>query len=146
MGTAGGEGGGAEMTDPFDGMKPAMGKVKRSQPKLIGKRKRSELKLHERFKCSQCNNLYSASRFGYKRNGERYKTCPKCRAKRRDYDQTIHLTGGVSYKEALPPEKWSEMRRFLAALATCATVAHKSKVEPDVWQFISTYREVKGRL
>lgn len=114
------------MTDPFDGMNPRLSKRARRR--------------HEKtYLCLTCKRKHLESGFGTKKNGERYRICIGCREKRRGYYRGIRLGGGVSYKKALPPEKWGQMAAFLNTLCS---MADRCGGTPDVMAFMSEYRKV----
>lgn len=53
---------------------------------------------------------------------------------------TINLTGGVSYKEILPPKDHAEMERFLRALLTTHRRARQMGRYIDISLFMEIYR------
>lgn len=94
--------------------------------------------------CTLCNQELPASEFYYNKAKKKYYT--KCKAcHRQKYDRNMNLTGGVSFRKALPPHKWEDMQHFLAALRICADAADKSKVTPDVSNFLEKYREISAQ-
>lgn len=123
------------MTDPFVGLKPRM--------------RYSHRPPAETRTCVHCKQElpigeYYINRQGkYSGNCSRYKKyCKKCYCAGKHFK----LTEGISYKRALPPELWEDMRRFMAALSNFAEEAEEAGVNPDVKQFMQAYREVKGRI
>lgn len=128
------------MSGPFDGIKLRK-RYKRRSDKV-----KPEADTRTCVHCKQdlpLSDFYTSHQEKDCGNFSRYKKyCKKCYCAGKHYK----LTKGISYKQALPPERWDDMRRFLATMATCADVAEKSGVEPDVMQFMRTYREVKGRI
>ncbi len=101
------------------------------------------------YMCKPCGrkNLLRDDFYTHK-DGRRYKQCKRCisvqnNARKRRGDKPL-LTGGISYKKALPPEQWGTMAHFLGSLMHCADVAGRAGVEPDVMRFIREYRKRGG--
>jgi len=53
---------------------------------------------------------------------------------------------GISYKKALPKEKWDACEIFLSALSHYGKEAHRQGVDADVGSFIKEYMKTYGEV
>ena len=103
------------------------------------------------YRCCTCQHSLPEESFGTRKDGSRYRTCPRCRSKaaekyrRRKFgDNSPFRYGGISYKKVLPKEQWGQMEQYLRTLLYCADTAHAAGVTPDVWEFTRIYSCIGG--
>ncbi len=112
-----------------------------------GRPKKPPEPVQDFYRCEGCGRDLPWGDYYIRPSGRRYNVCKKCKntrasARCRREGLTPGLTKGVSYKQALPKERWPKATRFMGLLVEYADRATELGIEPDVWAFVQTYREV----